>query len=106
MKLEHSLDTYLSFKGVKVIVNRYMLDDRIVLRRPKNIRFPGRAYEAFAIYHISIWDLDKGEVYGDCNPREATEMHMSPYRFDKLKRMIEEYEKDWNLDEDSISGQL
>lgn len=93
-KAKYNYSTLPSLHGVNVVVSTYVKDNQIVLRAPKKTRNPNHPYAPFASYHLSIWDLDKGEVSGDCPLTSATEMHMSPSRYDQMKKMIDENEKD------------
>jgi hypothetical protein len=74
---------------VKVVVSRYVPDNQIVLRRLKPRQSPG----VFASYFMSVWNLETGEIGGDCMPEDATEWHMSAKRFRQLKKMIDDYDE-------------
>jgi hypothetical protein len=93
-KLPYNLSTLAAIGAVKVIVSKYVADNQIVLRQPRDLsRQPSLApttFVSYHIYHISIWDLDKGEVTGDCDPTKATEWHMSPKRFRELQELTED----------------
>ncbi len=57
----------------------------IVIRALK----PNPAPTTFASYYISIWDLDTGKIYGECDISKATEMHLSPKRMAQLRDMVD-----------------
>lgn len=93
-RLKYDVSTIASLGAVKVVVSKYVLDNQIVMRCPKVIKHPESAFAAFASFHTSIWNLDSGDIAGDCDPTMATEWHMSPYRFNQLKNMVVDFEHD------------
>lgn len=93
-KLAYNLGTLAAIGGVRVIVSKYVKDNQIVMRQPRDLsRQPSLAPKTYASFHLSIWDLDTGEVHGDCDPTKATEWHMSFERFRRIKELCEEADR-------------
>lgn len=82
-KLKFTAHSLADLYGIKVIVSPHVGDDKIVFRRDRQPVRP----EVFASYELTVWDLRTGDMNGNCDPTKATEMHVSPKRFDEIKRM-------------------
>lgn len=92
-KLKYDIPTISLLGAIKVVVSPYVLDDKIIMRGPRDLtRQPSLSPKTYAAYHISIWDLETGVVAGDCDPTKATEWHMSAKRFKQLKEMVDDFE--------------
>lgn len=94
-RLKFQPQTFLPLIGVAIKVSDYATDDIIVLRCPKPKKSTNLLYQPLASFHLSIWNLKDGSIKGDCPLNKASELHISPKRYDELKRMIDDYEKDY-----------
>jgi hypothetical protein len=79
--MKFSADSLAALHGIKVIVSDVVPDNQIVFREDNH---PARS---FASYKLTIWYLDTGKMAGNADITKADEMHMSPRRYDELKRM-------------------
>jgi hypothetical protein len=94
-KLKYNLETIAPLSSVKVIVSKYVPSNQIVMRAPKPAhKRPSLSPEIYVSFFLSVWDLDTGEIHGDCKPEDATEWHMSPERYKQLQDMLTDYDQE------------
>ncbi len=72
------------FFGVKVIIQRYCLDNKIILFGQEH-----RPDPLTITRDISVWDLDTGIIRGTCSLNQVQELHCSPKRFIDIRQALE-----------------
>lgn len=88
-KLPYNIESLASLGSIKIIVSPFVPDNTIVLKAPKQ----SYGIRNFASYHVGIWNLDSGDIAGDCDITKATEMHLSHNRMKQLRSMAEQLDE-------------
>src|SRR5690242_6238854 len=92
-KMAYTVENMASLTGLKVMVSRYVLDNQIVFKgRERQLKPLGVSWA------LTIWNLDTGEMNGNLDLADATEMHVSPARFKELRDKVIDWEHDKEME--------
>jgi hypothetical protein len=82
---KYTPDFLARFSGIKVVVSRFVPDNKIVFRGNRHPIKPIGVH-----YDLTMWDLETGNMSGNLDPKDATEMQVSRGRYREIKDTVED----------------